>query len=303
MLEIEKLRITTLSENSVADIDYIAEWGFSVHISIKGGPTLLFDTGNGHACTFNADVAGIRLSDIDMIVLSHGHTDHTGGLRAVLQKIRKEQPERDHVDILCHPAAIASQHVKHTDRFFYRGCPHNFEELERLGARFRTASEPIWISRDIATSGVIPMITEFESVSPICFLKKAEAYAESPVEDDQALYLVTDRGLVIILGCAHRGMINTIIHAKKITKTDAVYMVIGGTHLLNTPMVQQEATLTAIEKLGVQKIGVSHCTGMRPAGFFYEKLGPKRFFFNNAGTGIAFTKDGITVDAFEKYDV
>jgi len=145
MLEIEKITITTLSENSVADIDYIAEWGFSVHIAVDGGPSILFDTGNGHACTFNADVAGIQLSDIDMLVLSHGHSDHTGGLKAVLQKIRQERPERTHVDIICHPAAIESQHVKHTDQYFYRGCPHNVEELIRLGARFKTSSEPVWL--------------------------------------------------------------------------------------------------------------------------------------------------------------
>jgi 7,8-dihydropterin-6-yl-methyl-4-(beta-D-ribofuranosyl)aminobenzene 5'-phosphate synthase len=303
MLDVEKIRITTLSENSVADIDYIAEWGFSVHIAIDGGPTLLFDTGNGLACTFNAEVAGIRLSDIDMIVLSHGHTDHTGGLRAVLQKIRKERPERDHVDIFCHPAAIASQHVKHTDRYFYRGCPHNFEELLRLGARFRTASEPVWISEEIATSGEIPMVTDFETVAPICFLKKADGYVESPVADDQALFILTDRGLIIILGCAHRGMINTITHAKNITGIETVYLVIGGTHLLNTSMDQQVSTLSALEELGVKKLGVSHCTGMRPAGFFYEKLGSKRFFFNNAGTSITFNEESLSVSAFEIYDV
>jgi 7,8-dihydropterin-6-yl-methyl-4-(beta-D-ribofuranosyl)aminobenzene 5'-phosphate synthase len=303
MLNIEKIQITTLSENSVADIDYIAEWGFSVHIAIEGGSSILFDTGNGQTCTFNAEAAGIRLSAIDLIVLSHGHTDHTGGLRAVLQKIRYERPERLQVDILCHPAALESQYVKHTDYYFYRGCPHHIEELTRLGAHFRASSEPVWIREDIVTSGEIPMKTDFESVAPICFLKKGDGYVESSVTDDQALFLMTNKGLIIILGCAHRGMINTIIHAKELTGMDEIYLVIGGTHLLNTSEAQQQATLEAIERFGVKKLGVSHCTGMRPASFLFERLGSKRFFFNNAGTGIIFKEDTITVKAFEKHDV
>lgn len=303
MLNIEMIEITTLSENSVADIYYMAEWGLSFHISIEGGLSILFDTGFRQACTYNAGVAGIRLSDIAMIVLSHGHSDHTGGLGSVLQQIKYEKPERSHVDILCHPAAIEPQYVKHTDHYFYRGCPHHIEELTRLGARFKTSSEPTWITDDIVISGEVPMKTDFESVAPICFLKKNGQYISSSVNDDQALFFITNMGLIIILGCAHRGMINTIMHARTITGIDDVFMVIGGTHLLNTSQRQQEETLEAIRKIGVKKVGVSHCTGMRPASFLSEKLGPKKFFFNNAGTAVTFSGEKVNVSAFEKYDV
>ena len=303
MLNIEKVKITTLSENSVADIDYIAEWGLSVHISIEGHQSILFDTGYRHACTYNARVAGIRLSEIDKIVLSHGHADHTGGLRSVLEAIKYENPSREHVDIICHPAAIESQHVKHTDHYFYRGCPYYIDELTRLGARFKTSSEPTWITEDILSSGEVPMKTDFESVAPICYLKKGNQYVNSTVEDDQALFILTNKGLIIILGCAHRGIINTVLYAREITKIDDVYMVIGGSHLLNTSQKQQEKTLEAIQNLGIKKVGVSHCTGMRPASFLAEKLGSKSFFFNHAGTAIPFSRENVNVDAFEKYDV
>jgi 7,8-dihydropterin-6-yl-methyl-4-(beta-D-ribofuranosyl)aminobenzene 5'-phosphate synthase len=299
MIDIKKIKITTLSENSVADIDYVAEWGFSVHLSIDGGPSLLFDTGYKTACVTNADVACVRLEDIDSIILSHGHMDHTGGLRSVLQQIRNRKPDRAHVDILCHPAAVESQHVKHTDDYFYRGCPFQIEELVRLGARFAVSSKPVWITENIVLSGEVPMKTDFESVAPICFLKRADEYIGSTVADDQALFVLTDRGLLIILGCAHRGMINTIHHAMDITGVDNVYMVIGGSHLLNTSSRQQEATLAAIERLGIRKVGVSHCTGMRPASFLNERLGAKRFFFNNAGTKISFSDQKVTVKSFE----
>ena len=303
MLNIEKIGITTLSENSVADIYYVAEWGLSVHISIEDGPTILFDTGFRQACTYNARVAGIRLSCVDLIVLSHGHSDHTGGLRSVLQQIKYEKPDTAHVDILCHPAAIEPQYVKHTDHYFYRGCPHHVEELIGLGARFKTSSEPTWLTEEIVVSGEVPMKSEFESVAPICFLKRNGRYVSSPEVDDQALFLKTDKGLLIISGCAHRGIINIIMHARALTGMDKVFMVIGGTHLLNTSREKQAETMEALKTFGVEKIGVSHCTGMKPASYLSEQLGSERFFFNNAGTRITFPNGKMKVDAFEKHDL
>jgi 7,8-dihydropterin-6-yl-methyl-4-(beta-D-ribofuranosyl)aminobenzene 5'-phosphate synthase len=301
MLDIEKIKLTTLSENTVADIHYVAEWGLSVHIAIADSLSILMDTGNGNACTANANAAGIRLSALDMIVLSHGHADHTGGLRAVLQQMRHENPALAAVDVYCHPAAMEPQYVKHSGQYFYRGFPHEIEELKRLGAKFKTATEPQWLTPEIVLSGEVPMLTEFESVAPICFLKKQDRYVPSPVADDQALFIITNSGLIIITGCAHRGIVNTIMHARNITGVEAVHLVIGGTHLLNTAIEQQQKTLQYFEQTAINKVGVSHCTGMQPASFLAARLGPKRFFFNNAGTAISFSGDRTRIRAFENY--
>lgn len=300
MINIEDVRITTLCENSVADIAYLGEWGLSLHLIINGGPNILFDTGEGRTLIPNADAAGIDLGAVETICLSHGHSDHTGGLLSALQRIRQARPQRDHVDIHCHPFALEEQYVKHTDTYFYRGLPHNIEELRRLGAEFHTSSEPFWLGEDIVLSGEVPLTTDFETPSDICYLKVSGEYEPSPVLDDQALFLRTNKGLVVLSGCAHRGIINTILHAKEVTGEDRIYTVVGGTHLLNTSRRQQEQTANWLEKFNAHKIGVSHCTGLKPACYLASRLGREKFFFNNAGTAISFSGDDIETRAFEK---
>jgi 7,8-dihydropterin-6-yl-methyl-4-(beta-D-ribofuranosyl)aminobenzene 5'-phosphate synthase len=300
MIDIEKLKITTLCDNGVADIEYLGEWGLSLHLSLADAKDILFDTGDGRTCVPNANAAGINLGDVSSICLSHGHHDHTGGLLAVLEKIRQVKPHREVVDIYCHPAALEQQYVKHAETFFYRGIPFNLEELRRLGARFHCSAQPVWLDEDVVLSGEIPLRTDFESPSDICFLKTInDHYDPSPVLDDQALFVRTNVGLVVLSGCAHRGIINTLLHARELTGEERIHTVVGGTHLLNTPMYQQERTADMLLELNVEKIGVSHCTGLKPACYLAQRLGRDKFFFNNAGAVIRFTQRDISINAFE----
>ncbi|PIU55573.1 MAG: MBL fold metallo-hydrolase, partial [Chloroflexi bacterium CG07_land_8_20_14_0_80_51_10] len=157
------------------------------------------------------------------------------------------------------------------------------EQLENLGARFYLTSEPVWISDSIVTAGEIPMTTSYEEVDPDLYVKENGAMRPDTVPDDLALAIKTDLGLVIILGCAHRGMINTIRHFQKITGGELVYCVIGGTHLISASPERMAQTVADLRETGIQKLGVSHCTGFSASSWLAGEF-PGEFFLNNAGS-------------------
>lgn len=273
------IRITTLSENTVAAPRLLAEWGLSVYIETDEANVLL-DTGQIMAAAYNADVLGIDLSQVDKMVISHGHHDHTGGLREVLPKMKRG------IEIIAHPDIWAPKYGKRPGREgVYAGIPFQRLELEKTGARFIETREPVKITEDIITTGEVPMVTDFELINENLCIKQNGEYLPDPLLDDQAIILTTPEGLVVILGCAHRGMINTIYHAQNITGVQQVAMVIGGCHLNDASEERIWLTIGALKELEVGKIGVSHCTGMRAAVAMAQEFG-ENFFFNNAGTRI-----------------
>jgi len=274
------IQITTLSENTAGKVDIIAEWGFSVLIETDAHK-ILFDTGQSYSAAYNAITLGIDLSRIDKIVFSHGHVDHTGGLLYIL-KIMKGK-----VEVIGHPDIWAAKYVKHPEEAEeYAGVPFPKEAAENLGASFNLTREPVWISDNIVTSGEIPMITEYEKIDPVIYVKEKGELKPDPLWDDQALFLKSQKGLIIILGCAHRGIINTIRHAQKLTGLESVYAVIGGTHLISASTERMDSTIAELLSFGVQMLGVSHCTGL-PASVILAHTFGEAFFFNNAGTHIS----------------
>ena len=274
-----KIKITTLSENT-ADLGYLGEWGLSMFIEADG-LKVLFDTGAGIAAIHNAQLMGIDLSKIDRIVLSHGHRDHTGGLREVLRSVGKE------VEVIAHPDIWASKYSrrgKNPEQF--SGLPFRRELLENLGARFNLTRKPVRLTKNFLTTGEIPMLSDYEEIDSGLFDKKSGEMLPDELNDDLALIIDTEYGLVVILGCAHHGIINTLKHAQKLTGKELIYAAIGGTHLLNASIERLKKTAAELQEMGVQYLGVSHCTGFEAAAYLAREFG-ERFFLNNAGTQLA----------------
>jgi len=274
-----QVKLTTLSENTAGRVRLLAEWGLSILVEVDNYKVLL-DTGLDMSAAYNAVVMGVDLHSVDRIVLSHGHRDHTGGFQRVMSVMRKR------IEVIAHPDIWAAKYSRtFSRREQYAGPPFSREALEGWGVSFKFSKEPVWITDNIITTGEIPMQTEYEKIDPDLFVKEKGELLPDPLRDDLALIVKSDKGLIVVLGCGHRGMINTLHHAQKITGLEQIHMVIGGTHLIHASREQIDLTIAELRRLGVEKIGVSHCTGLKAAAILSQEFGDS-FFFNNAGSVI-----------------
>ena len=273
-----EIKITTLSENT-AGAGALGEWGLSMLVEADG-QKILFDTGGGMSAVPNAENMRIDLAEIDRIVLSHGHYDHTGGLLEVLRKAGGKE-------IIAHPDVWARKYGSlDNSPKRYVGIPFVREALEVMGTTFKLSREPVKISEHIMTTGEIPMLTDYEIVEKYLCVKEGDELKQDPLNDDLAVIIDAEYGLVVILGCAHHGIVNTLVQAKKVTGKELIYAAIGGTHLIHASKERLENTAAALQEMGVQYLGVSHCTGFNASAFLAGKFGD-RFFQNNAGTRLA----------------
>jgi 7,8-dihydropterin-6-yl-methyl-4-(beta-D-ribofuranosyl)aminobenzene 5'-phosphate synthase len=271
-----EVKITTLAENT-AGMGFMAEWGLSMLIEADG-KIILFDTGMSNAAVYNARLLGIDLSTVDMIVISHGHHDHTGGLREALNAMRKK------IEIIAHPDIWAAKYGRSgKNPAHFAGIPFQRELLENLGAEFKLTAEPARITEHIITTGEIPMLTDYEEIDSGLLDKKGDEMMPDELRDDLAMVIDTDYGLVVILGCSHRGIVNTLKQAQKVTGKELIYAAIGGTHLLNATRERLEKTAADLKEMGVQYLGASHCTGFTAATYLAQEFG-ERFFVNNSGS-------------------
>jgi 7,8-dihydropterin-6-yl-methyl-4-(beta-D-ribofuranosyl)aminobenzene 5'-phosphate synthase len=283
MISAESLKLVTLAENTAGERGLLGEWGWSLLVQ-AGERTFLLDTGAGPSTVHNAAALGVDLRAVQSVALSHGHYDHTGGLPAVLGILQRPQ-----VPVHLHPASWGLQYARNrrTGVCRYVGIPWHRAEAERLGASFRESDQPVELAPDVILSGTVPQVNDFERVADYLLLREGETYRPDPLEDDQALFLRTELGLVVALGCAHRGVVNTLTLGRRLTGLDRVYLVLGGTHLLDAEPEVLDRTIAGLREAGVEWLGVSHCTGGASATRLAQAFG-KRFFFNNAGTTLRF---------------
>ena len=282
-----QVKITVLCENTAGKpLGMTGEHGFSAFVE-KDGQQILFDTGQGMSLAQNAKVLGIDLAKVKTVVLSHGHYDHTGGLPAVLF------PPRD-VQIVAHPDIFTE---KYAERDTSEGKKHTFIGMrysrdylvETFGARFILTNEFTEIASGMYFSGEVPRVTEFERPDTRLKVKEKNILKEDPLLDDVSLLIESDKGPVLLLGCAHAGVVNIMHHFSEKRGHKTYQAVIGGTHLgfMKQPDHQLERSMDAFDAYQVEHIAVSHCTGQQGAATCYNRF-KDRFSFASAGWSMTF---------------
>jgi 7,8-dihydropterin-6-yl-methyl-4-(beta-D-ribofuranosyl)aminobenzene 5'-phosphate synthase len=272
-----------------------AEHGFSalVRTTIDGEKhTILLDAGMGETTLLeNVDRLGIDLAEIETIVISHGHLDHIKALMPALGRMRAGIP------IVIHPHAFRPRTLKIPDGTEAKMSPLVAEELEAAGAAVACREESSTVAGDtILVTGQIPRVTDFEFGLPIQYATVDGVEEPDPLTlDDQALIVkVKDKGLAIISGCAHAGIVNTITYARKLTDLKKVHAVIGGFHL-GGPLFESiiEPTVDAIVSYGPDFLLPTHCTGWKAIHELAARL-PGAYVQNSVGTSLIL---GVTAGA------
>jgi len=275
---VRRVTVTILCDNSVAGPGVLAEHGLSLHVDADGR-TFLFDAGASGVFMGNAARLGIDLSQPAPVVLSHGHYDHTGGLAALLSAWGGRE-------VIGHPEVLAAKFSRQRSRPARAiGSPQSKRQLSRLGATFKLSAEPQQIAPGVVTTGVIPRTTDFEHIPSHFAVRRGRNLARDSFDDEQAVVVRTRRGLVVILGCAHRGLINTVRRAIELTGDGRVRAVIGGTHLAAAEPPQVERTIEEMRALGVDRLVACHCTGFGPAAELRSAFGES---FSPGGVGVTF---------------
>jgi 7,8-dihydropterin-6-yl-methyl-4-(beta-D-ribofuranosyl)aminobenzene 5'-phosphate synthase len=271
-----ELNITILCENSVIlPFGLIGEHGFAAYIEYNDRK-FLFDTGQGKGLINNSRILNKNLKDIEFLFLSHGHYDHTLGIPDLLST-------KSPLTIYAHPDIFAKRVWLREGKRKFIGLPFNREYLESLGAQFSLSRDFLEIEKGVYSSGEIVRKTPFEKIDAgMKIIDKDNNLIDDEILDDYSMAINTSKGLVIILGCAHAGIINIINHFIDKTGNREIYAVLGGTHLGFATDEQINNTIEIIEKYNIKKLGASHCTGLKVAAKLYNKL-KDRFFFASVG--------------------
>ncbi len=271
-----KAKITVLSENSVVKSGtLLGEHGFSALVE-RDDDRVLFDTGRGYVLLHNARVLGVDLGSIGKVAISHGHSDHTGGLGELFQDGKRR-------NVYAHPDIFHSRfHEVSGGAPKPIGMPFCKSYLEGLGAVFHLSEEPQLICEGVMTTGVVPRRTPFETGDTTLVLGEEHGGGRDPLSDDLSLVVEGESGLIVLLGCAHAGVINILDHVRKMVPERPIKAVVGGTHLGKSGEDQMAATIEAMKGMGVEMVGASHCTGLAGSARLMAALGDSFFF---AGVG------------------
>ncbi|NLO21479.1 MAG: MBL fold metallo-hydrolase [Syntrophomonadaceae bacterium] len=273
--------IKVLVENTTPRSPLLGEYGFSAQVLVDGH-NILFDTGSHAALFSNSRALGVDLSQVQDLFISHGHYDHTGAVLPFLQQYGGR-------NIYAHSGIFAHRLVnlpggKQVDI----GCRFTRDEAIKMGAQVIPIDSFSEIYSGIYLTGEIPRLTEYEDVGGNFVYEKDGKLYQDSLPDDIALVIDHPEGLIILSGCSHSGMINTLDYCLKQTGRTRVLAYMGGTHLMTASPLRLEKTIEALKIYEIQKIIVGHCTGFYAAAELYNQLGGQRVFKMDVGSSFSF---------------
>ncbi|MBN1785867.1 MAG: MBL fold metallo-hydrolase [Candidatus Methanofastidiosa archaeon] len=257
------IKISCICDNNVKLSSHLlGEHGISFHID-DGKDMMLFDTGQSyHVLSHNARQLRIDLDEVDKIILSHGHYDHTGGLDGML--------EHEVNEVIGHPDMLQKKYKLVSDLPEYIGIPLGRNEIEGR-SKLTLSRESFRVSRSITTTGEIPRVNEMEAVPDIFLCESDGIMLKDDILDDQSIIVNNSREAILLLGCNHSGIMNTLEHAKRITDVPIV-AIAGGTHLVAADNARMERTISYLREEKVKLYGF-HCTGDKASHILKTELG------------------------------
>jgi len=257
-----------------------AEHGLSFLVETEE-EDILFDTGSsGQALLHNASTLGVELRRVTALVISHSHPDHTGGMRAFL-------PLVPGCKVSAHPAIFQERFAcRRWWKPKYIGLPISQGEIEEH-AELNLSSQPAEVAPRVWTTGEVAPRPEAEGRSARHLIHTPHGWAPDPYADDMALVLDTNRGLVMVLGCGHAGLLNTLAHVRR-TFDRQVKAILGGAHLLDLDEEEMDHIIAILrEEYGSPRLYLNHCTGERALSLLSQAF-PDQTVPCPAGTAIEF---------------
>jgi len=286
----------------------LAEHGFAALIDLNGGEVrILWDAGISRVALLeNMRRMKIDPASIHKIVLSHGHADHTASVSEVLRAmdlrpkpkeweagVPSEEMHRwvegQRVPLIVHPAAFRERWVVRKNGTKYGPfLPPPHEEWETMGAELVLSEGPYELGPGCWSTGYIPRMSFEQSGTSIVFCLEGDELKPDDVEEDQAITInIRGKGLVVVSGCAHAGIVNTVNYAKKISGVEEVWSVLGGFHLAEAKDEAIDRTIAEMKAYRLTMVVPSHCTGFKATCEFARQM-PREFVVGAVGTTYVF---------------
>ena len=261
---IKNLKITVVVDNT-ASRTCLAEHGLAYHIECDS-KRIFFDSGKGKIIRYNCDKLDIDPLRTNAFVLSHGHYDHTGGIKYLSEHFS------DNVKVYLHPAALDKKYAKDEDKFRYIGIAKKNKEWIKSKDKLRLfyTEKPTKIFKDIWVTGEVPRIHKIEKTEERFFSRK-DINIPDDLIDDQSMFFNTAKGIVVLLGCCHSGIGNTLDYIAEITGRKEIYAVIGGMHLKDVSQKRLDFSAKILKKYKLKLFAPCHCTGQKSAAYLYAK--------------------------------